>query len=172
MKLLLNSSNLSGRGIRDGFTIIEVVIVLALAAFIFTIVFFAVPQLQSSLRDNQHQRDLSATLAAILEYKAANGIVPTNAAQRNEFRAKYFDSLDMTDPSTGLKYEFHVRGAGGWVTNNTSQKHYIQFAPGRNCDSSGGDVYTSPQQTDKLHSMYAVSIRNDRGGGHLCIDNG
>ena len=46
-------------GTRGGFTIIEVVLVLAIAGLIFLMVFIAFPALQRSQRDTQRRNDLS-----------------------------------------------------------------------------------------------------------------
>ena len=48
-----------------GFTIIEVVLVLAIAGLIFLIVFLALPQLQASRRDTQRKNDAGRLLAAL-----------------------------------------------------------------------------------------------------------
>jgi prepilin-type N-terminal cleavage/methylation domain-containing protein len=64
---------------RDGFTIIEVLIVLAIAALIMIIVFLAVPALQRSARNTQRRTDVSAVVAAISNYISDNnGNVPND----------------------------------------------------------------------------------------------
>ena len=63
-----------------GFTIIEVMIVLAIAGLIMLIVFLAVPALQRNSRNTQRRRDVAALLAAVSEYSNNNnGILPGNA---------------------------------------------------------------------------------------------
>ena len=63
---------------KDGFTIIEVVLVLAIAGLIFLMVFVALPQLQRSQRDSQRKQDVSRVVTALEEYKANNrGKLPT-----------------------------------------------------------------------------------------------
>ena len=52
----------------EGFTIIEVVLVLAIAGLIFLAVFLALPALQRSQRDAQKKRDIAAIGAAFIEY--------------------------------------------------------------------------------------------------------
>lgn len=59
-----------------GFTIIEVVLVLAIAGLIFMTVFLALPALQASQRDNQRKSDVSLTLAAVRSYMANNNQPP------------------------------------------------------------------------------------------------
>ena len=57
---------------KKGFTIIEVVLVLAVAGLIFLMVFLALPALQRAQRDAQRKQDLSRWAAAIASYKSAN----------------------------------------------------------------------------------------------------
>lgn len=64
-----------------GFTIIEVMIVLAIAGLIMALVFLAVPALQRSSRNTQRKTDVSAVLAAISDYSNNNGgALPNNAS--------------------------------------------------------------------------------------------
>jgi len=66
---------------KDGFTIIEVLIVLAIAGLIMLIVFLAVPALQRSSRNTQAKNAASAVLSSVSEYQSVNnGQLPTNVA--------------------------------------------------------------------------------------------
>ena len=58
--------------IKKGFTIIEVVLVLAVAGLIFLMVFIALPALQRSQRDSQRKQDVFRLAAALQKYKANN----------------------------------------------------------------------------------------------------
>ncbi|HET7673133.1 MAG TPA: type II secretion system protein [Candidatus Saccharimonadales bacterium] len=53
---------------QKGFTIIEVLIVLAIAGLIMLIVFLAVPALQRNSRNTQRKNDVSALLGAVNEW--------------------------------------------------------------------------------------------------------
>ncbi len=55
-----------------GFTIIEVVLVLAIAGLIFLMVFIALPNLQRSQRDTQRRSDLGKMSSAISQYQTNN----------------------------------------------------------------------------------------------------
>lgn len=57
---------------KQGFTIIEVVLVLAIAGLIFLMVFIALPALQRSQRDTQRRQDYANLTAAIENYMANN----------------------------------------------------------------------------------------------------
>lgn len=65
----------------EGFTIIEVLIVLAIAGLIMLIVFLAVPALQRNSRNTQARNEAGNILAAASEYSAnVNGRVFTNGS--------------------------------------------------------------------------------------------
>ena len=57
---------------KKGFTIIEVVLVLAIGGLIFLMVFIALPALQKSQRDKQRRNDMSRVVQAIIEYQGNN----------------------------------------------------------------------------------------------------
>ncbi len=62
----------------EGFTIIEVMIVLAIAGLILLIVFLAVPALQRNARNTQRNTDVGSLIGAFNEYvDNQNGTVPT-----------------------------------------------------------------------------------------------
>jgi prepilin-type N-terminal cleavage/methylation domain-containing protein len=66
-----------------GFTIIEVMIVLAIAGLIMLIVFLAVPGLQRSSRNTQRKNDVSSIAGAIANYLTNNGGVVPGAVGAN-----------------------------------------------------------------------------------------
>jgi prepilin-type N-terminal cleavage/methylation domain-containing protein len=75
------SINLNRKG--SGFTIIEVVLVLAIASIIFLLVFLAVPALQASQRDTARKNDVARVVTALANYAGNNsgkvsGITATN----------------------------------------------------------------------------------------------
>ena len=57
---------------KKGFTIIEVVLVLAIAGLIFLMVFIALPALQRSQRDTQRRDDMGRFIAQLAQYQANN----------------------------------------------------------------------------------------------------
>ena len=57
---------------QSGFTIIEVVLVLAIAGLIFLMVFIALPALQRGQRNTQRKNDLSRFVTAASQYQANN----------------------------------------------------------------------------------------------------
>lgn len=110
----------------SGFTIVEVLIVLAISALIMVIVFYAVPQAQSSRRDVQRKDYVRRVYEAQLEFLKNNGKIPTcvdvdiggsfvrqcgNARQEAErFMAKYMPQ--DKDPSSGEPYVTGAASSG------------------------------------------------------------
>lgn len=89
-----------------GFTIIEVVLVLAIAGLIFLMVFLALPALQRNQRDTQRKSDLSRMQTALTSYTSSNrGALPTpnTAASWLTFETTYLTLGGDTfiDPSGG-----------------------------------------------------------------------
>lgn len=98
---------------KKGFTIIEVVLVLAIAGLIFLMVFVALPALQRSQRDTQRRDDMARFLSQMNQYQANNsGKTPVtvngnSATFDSDFIANYLQAGGDTfnDPSTGSVYE-------------------------------------------------------------------
>jgi len=64
-----------------GFTIIEVVLVLAIAGLIFLMVFIALPALQRNQRDQARKADVGSVTSGIVSYTGNNrGTFPTTAS--------------------------------------------------------------------------------------------
>jgi prepilin-type N-terminal cleavage/methylation domain-containing protein len=90
-----------------GFTIIEVMIVLAIAGLILLIVFLAIPALQRNSRNTQRKTDVANTAGAVNEYVSNNsGKLPTSAAVfqsdvMNNVKLGYYPAItDITYAST------------------------------------------------------------------------
>lgn len=91
---------------KKGFTIIEVLIVLAIAGVIMLIVFLAVPALQRNSRNTGYRNEASRILAAVTEWTTNHdGNLPA-ASDSTEIlasaAAKNYTSLTITNPSTGV----------------------------------------------------------------------
>ena len=85
---------------KKGFTIIEVVLVLAIAGLIFAMVFIALPALQRSQHDQSRKNDASTVAAAITNWNSANR---NGGTFNEESLRKYVDKLDQYDKSSELK---------------------------------------------------------------------
>jgi prepilin-type N-terminal cleavage/methylation domain-containing protein len=80
-----------------GFTIIEVVLVLAIAGLIFLMVFIALPSLQRGQRDAQRKEDLSRISVQMTNYlSSTRGSVPNSADGLGNFVRKFLKGSDNT----------------------------------------------------------------------------
>ena len=70
------AKQISNKKKSSGFTIIEVALVLAIAALIFLVVFLAVPALQRNQRDDARKRDVSNVVEAVTSYTANKNAAP------------------------------------------------------------------------------------------------
>ena len=92
---------------KKGFTIIEVVLVLAIAGLIFLMVFVALPALQRSQRDTQRRDDMARFMSQLTQYQSNNnGNVPDTQDKWSNFVTNYLrvggDAFE--DPQTGEPY--------------------------------------------------------------------
>ena len=72
---------------KQGFTIIEVVLVLAIAGLIFLMVFVALPALQRSQRDTQRRNDMSRVDTSLVQYQTNHSNQPINLPNAGTFTA-------------------------------------------------------------------------------------
>lgn len=89
---------------KQGFTLIEVVLVLAIAGLIFLIVFLALPALQRSQRDTARKNDVSRLMSQITNFQSNNqGALPASGAWDSSFKSAYLTSGGQSfgDPDTG-----------------------------------------------------------------------
>jgi len=139
---------------KKGFTIIEVVLVLAIAGLIFLVVFLALPALQRNQRDTQRRNDLGRAVTAVTNWSANNnGAVPGNQDDINEISDDYLNIADdeFADPSDG-DYDFVYSGA------DTTEIKDIHYDDGESCEGSAGS------RTFKIFTEL-------EGGGIYCQDN-
>jgi prepilin-type N-terminal cleavage/methylation domain-containing protein len=134
--------NVQQKNKEKGFTIIEVVLVLAIAGLIFLMVFIALPALQRSQRDTQRRDDVSRFISQLNSYATNNrGKIPSSAAELTTFKTSYLKwaadgSGEFNDPSTGIGYVINY-GVG-----QPNAEGQINYSSGATCDGetmkSGG----------------------------------
>jgi len=154
--------NVQKRNNQKGFTIIEVVLVLAIAGLIFLMVFIALPALQRNQRDTQRRNDLSRAQTAVQNYQTNNrGSLPTNYSS---FISNYLTTGgdEFKDPD-GTLYTF---------ANNASAPD--EFTSGRivyktkaTCKGDAEGITTGPDVgNNKIAFQYKLE-----GGGVACVSN-
>lgn len=155
-----------------GFTIIEVVLVLAIAGLIFLVVFLALPQLQASRRDTQRKSDASRFLAAI-ENSAGNhnGVYPkagkTTGLVPGTSDSEWADANiagDFKDPSSADFYGPYLTSqpAVGDITDPGT----IYYSLKASCKSDGTDGFVTLDKTDRQ-----VAVQMWLESGVFCQDN-
>ena len=130
-----------------GFTIIEVLIVLAIVGLIMLIVFLAVPALQRNSRNTQYKNDAASLLAAATEFtNNNNGTIPVaanNTAIQALAKTKSITNLtiqtggasgnispafDTATIRTGVKCGGQVSGTAFSTTNSSTRAMVIVYA--------------------------------------------
>lgn len=141
-----------------GFTIIEVVLVLAIAGLIFLMVFIALPALQRSQRDTARKSDAGIVSSAVASYTGNNrGAFPTNATIISYTKNKSDNTSSVTvSTSTGAQT---VSPADGVIT----------VTQGTTCSTSST---TNQILTGGTTRQYTVVTKLEEGGGaYYCQEN-
>ena len=162
-----------------GFTIIEVVLVLAIAGLIFLMVFVALPNLQRSQRDTQRRDDYVALASNITAYISNNGgKLPTLPSSGSvQFDASVYINSDGKSADgeyyelTIVSYETFNILFGESSTNTLSGKanttHNAAYVPLRGAVSGEGDAAVTDRHTfgtdDKTTRVYVVEKANCEG---------
>ena len=156
------SMNSINKNNKKGFTIIEVVLVLAIAGLIFLMVFLALPALQRSQRDTQRKNDASRLRAAVTSYTSNNrGNLPWDGANlKSDFISKYITTNNTTtfnDPSTNSEYK--VASATG-ATDAPGELGRMKVSNQAKCGTDGAIV---------AGNGIAVSVKTENGVAN-CVE--
>ena len=171
----------------NGFTIIEVVLVLAIAGLIFLMVFIAFPALARTQRDSRRRDDISVLLKKVKDYQTNNrGALPTGlgsgvdyntAIGTNKFSwaAFYHNYLGsgFTDPN-GSYYKIDIvqcsgaSNAGTVCSNELSGTNptfpaNMRIVIQATCD--GGEKAVATNNPRKIAVQYKLE-----GGGIYCAN--
>ena len=146
----------------QGFTIIEVLIVLAIAGLIILIVFLAVPALQRNSRNTQRRNDVSAMLGAVQEHINNNGgNLPTTDAQvEANVNLGYYQVADVTLSSNPAAN----------VVNATTADTMV-IVTGASCGDSGdttGDDDALVSGATNRSIVVLFSVETNGGSDQLC----
>jgi len=159
--------NVQQKNNEKGFTIIEVVLVLAIAALIFLMVFIALPALQRSQRDTQRKNDLARAITGVTNYASNNrGKVPQTKTAWSQLATDYLkvNGDTFADP-TGTDYSFQnvSRQSPDVPGAFDSSKPYIYVTLNAVCN---GENVTTGQGANKV----ALQMKLE-GGGVACDSN-
>lgn len=111
---------------KKGFTIIEVVLVLAIAGLIFLMVFLALPALRRGQRDTQRKSDLSRAAAALTDYKAAHrGNIPSDSGAPGALKWEDFVVQYLT--ASGKDEFIDPSGVAAGQDSNTKSYQFVKL---------------------------------------------
>lgn len=157
---------------KSGFTIIEVVLVLAIAGLIFLMVFIALPALQRSQRDTQRKDDMGRLSSAIVNYTNSNrGSLPTNY---NTFVTQYLvtGGDSFIDPAGATSdqgtsqttYLMTPKDEEELTSSFKDAQNVIYYTPGYVCGDSSATV--KPGGSRKV--AFRIVLES---GGYFCANN-
>ena len=129
----------------QGFTIIEVLIVLAIAGLILLVVFLAVPALQRNARNTTRKSDVAAILAGISEYVNNNdGTQPANQTNMGTGNTATIGSSGNTvDVKLGAYKSDQLSSTTTAATSNPNDVNRIVIVYGGKCSTTNiGDSTT------------------------------
>ena len=173
---------------KDGFTIIEVMLVLAIAGLIFLMIFIAWPALSRTQRDSQRRDDISVLLKKVKDYQTNNrGALPTGEGEGvygdekvtdTSWSGFYRDYLgsDFIDPG-GTPYKLMVVKCDGTGTVGSPCEEGRGLSDNAKFDG-GGEIRIVLQATCDGESV--VVTNNPRriaaqykleGGGIYCANS-
>ena len=150
---------------KKGFTIIEVVLVLAIAGLIFLMVFVALPALQRNQRDTQRRSDVGRLVTAVTSYRTNTGDMPANMTTANKTIADtnlngYIDNFNDPGTSTGYLVKIQTLTSSGTGSGETKYMYVYKSAE---CNG------TTARFKDGTGYFAVVSYAET--GGTICQDN-
>lgn len=163
-----------------GFTIIEVVLVLAIAGLIFLMVFLALPALQRSQRDTQRKNSVSRLMSQLVNYESNNqgSLPPATAAGWTGAAAGLIPNYmtnngqTFTDPSTNATYTVTLQAGLAAAPTNLGVLNVYYNTPaapaGARC--TAGTPSTPSASAPAAAGQIAVVIALETGGWY-CVQN-
>ncbi len=158
---------------KNGFTIIEIMIVLAIAGLIMLIVFLAVPALQRSGRNTQRRSDVGQISTAVSNYISNNGgLLPGFSA--TDTNATSVD-ICAANPCSGGNFEVAKLGyyspgmvsVTGSAPNNWPDTNHVVILTGFTCGANGTTVGTASSRAVAI--LYALEGSNAAGDSE-CLE--
>lgn len=165
--------NLAQKKKQEGFTIIEVLIVLAIAGLIIVIVLIAVPQLQRNQRNSARQAIANRVVTEVNNYAGNNnGRIPANAADLASLRTRYLGcggtpevcTVDISDPRSGNPMALTIVASPG-AGVPTGAEGTLNYATRVTCN---GEALVTSGASARNFALWTQL----EGGAIYCVDNG
>lgn len=144
-----------------GFTIIEVVLVLAIAGLIFLMVFVALPALQSGQRDSARKTDVGSVATAVSNYTANN-------------RGKFPTTATLADYSKNISTNSTAPVVTAFRTTIQVKESEIKVVQKAKCDTTGKAVSGVAPQTltaGTANQFVVITYLESGGGTSFCQDS-
>ena len=173
---------------KKGFTIIEVVLVLAIAGLIFLMVFIALPALHRSQRNTRRRQDMARILSAFNDYQSNNnGKMPSGKEQLSNLVNRYITSSSSYSTKDNVSVDTSNNASNAMKCTNSDQfcdpdgtsywisetsavpstfNHGIYYYKGAKCGDTEGTVDSTNQGANNIAIRYYLE-----GGAIYCGDN-
>ena len=156
-----------------GFTIIEVVLVLAIAGLIFLMVFVALPALQSGQRDTARKQDVGNVGTAINNYSSANrGKIPTTAQLAGNAAgtpgAGFLSSVSDNISSVEI---IGTQASSASTGNKPAEDGVVRVYIGTRCGDVNPTDKTQVAVTEGSARQYTMITLLETGGGQAYCQN-
>ena len=153
-----------------GFTIVETLIVLAIAGLILLIVFLAIPALERNSRNNQRRQDVNVILQAVSRYELSNSgafpqdcggtssnqcsITDTNPAYPNDYFLR-FDKSKLTYYTSTGQVTLANQTAGATPPQTVDPDHVFIYNY-QKCSSTPGQSTFQGAGFNDVVALFAV----------------
>lgn len=146
-----------------GFTIIEVVLVLAIAGLIFLMVFIALPALQRNQRDTARKNDVSTIASGVSSYTGNNR---GNFPDATDLQAYVKDVSDNTDTAA-----ISVGEAPTSDETIAPADAAVVITPASVCGESSGGADAKQELKKGTSRQYTVVTKLEAGDGQYFCQN-
>jgi prepilin-type N-terminal cleavage/methylation domain-containing protein len=152
---------------QQGFTIIEVLIVLAIAALILLIVFLAVPALQRNSRNNSRNNDAARVAALVNDYVANHaGTLPTGVCYTAPAGGCPTTQLDISSEQFAIMDKQSTAPASPAIVNGTAfptnSNTTLNINEKANCNQATNTM--SGGSSRQFAISYHIESSSDGGG--------
>lgn len=165
-----------------GFSIIEVVLVLAIAGLIFLMVFIALPALQRNQRDSARQTEVQTVLSAVSTYGSQNsGRLPTTAAQIGVIvNGKAINDTEAAVLDSGAQIQLRTFAQTASLTASTTAAtsvdttvglEEIVVVTGAKCPETTGSSINLVRGTSRQVAVVAIQESGGATGSLVCRNN-
>ena len=147
---------------QKGFTLIEVVLVLAIGGLIFLLAFLAFQQVSTNRRDTQRRNDANRVAAELQNYAGdKNGAYPTTDSAFDSFLTDYMAGAN--DPSRNVAYT-RVATLG----NTPGQMKYTYWATAGATPATAANTFCDGTTLNTAKS-WKVEMKLEKGTS--CVDS-